>query len=96
MYKRQPMGRSLRRQTFDNFDLSLYDDRPLPGGISPRQVMAKNLSTAKAFVQNFPDGGRSLLMTGPSGLGKTQMCIRDRPKRLIGLVDAQTLREFLE
>ena len=67
------MGRSLRRQTFDNFDLSLYDDRPLPGGISPRQVMAKNLSTAKAFVQNFPDGGRSLLMTGPSGLGKTHL-----------------------
>ena len=46
---------------------------PLPGGISPRQVMAKNLSTAKAFVQNFPDGGRSLLMTGPSGLGKTHL-----------------------
>ena len=72
-YETSPMGRSLRRQTFDNFDLSLYDDRPLPGGISPRQVMAKNLSTAKAFVQNFPDGGRSLLMTGPSGLGKTHL-----------------------
>ena len=72
-YESSPMGSSLRGQTFDNFDLNKYDDRPGELGIAPRQVMAKNLSVAKAFVKDFPDGGHSLLLTGPSGLGKTHL-----------------------
>ncbi|MBQ3076291.1 MAG: ATP-binding protein [Clostridia bacterium] len=72
-YERSPMGAALRDQTFESFDLRFYSDRPDESGISPRQVMRRNLETAKEFVERFPDGGRSLLLTGPSGLGKTHL-----------------------
>ncbi len=73
-YEHSPMGAALRDQTFETFDLTRYGDRPDDRfGLSPRRVMEKNLHIAKDFVASFPNGGRSLLFTGPSGLGKTHL-----------------------
>ena len=59
-------------ESFDKFDLSLYDDKPLPGtGIVPRETMRKVLSVAEDFAARFPNGTGSLLFQGGTGLGKT-------------------------
>ena len=59
-------------ESFEKFDLSLYDDRPLPGtGVAPRETMKKVLSVAESFARRFPDGAENLLFQGGTGLGKT-------------------------
>ncbi len=59
-------------ESFEKFDLSLYDDRPLPGaGVAPRETMKKVLSVARDFAERFPDGAGNLLFQGGTGLGKT-------------------------
>ena len=59
-------------ESFEKFDLTLYDDKALPGaGIVPRETMKKVLSIAEDFARRFPDGTDSLLFQGGTGLGKT-------------------------
>ncbi len=59
-------------ESFEQFDLSLYDDRPLPGSsTAPRETMKKVLSIARDFADRFPDGDSNLLFQGRTGLGKT-------------------------
>jgi len=60
-------------ESFEKFDLSLYDDRALPGGaVSARETMKKVFSVAKDFAARFPDGqDENLLFQGGTGLGKT-------------------------
>ncbi|MBR0039903.1 MAG: ATP-binding protein [Oscillospiraceae bacterium] len=59
-------------ESFEKFNLTLYDDRPLPGGsVSPRETMKKVLSSAKDFADSFSVGAGSLLFQGGTGLGKT-------------------------
>ncbi|MBQ3480923.1 MAG: ATP-binding protein [Oscillospiraceae bacterium] len=58
-------------ESFEKFDLSLYDDRPLPGApVAPRETMKKVLSVAEDFAERFPEAD-SLLLQGGTGLGKT-------------------------
>ena len=59
-------------ESFDKFDLSLYDDRPLPGAaVAPREAMKKVLALAKDFADHFTAGAGNLLFQGGTGLGKT-------------------------
>ena len=59
-------------ESFEKFDLSLYDDRPLPGtSVVPRETMKKVLDNAKDFARRFPEGKGNLLFQGGTGLGKT-------------------------
>lgn len=59
-------------ERFEKFDLSLYDDKPLPGAsVSPRETMKKVFSIAESFARRFPDGAEDLLFQGRTGLGKT-------------------------
>ncbi len=59
-------------ESFDKFDLSLYDDRPLPGsGIVPRETMKKVFAEARSFAESFSQSSPNLLFQGGTGLGKT-------------------------
>ena len=51
-------------ESFDKFDLSLYDDKPLPG-------MKNVLEFARKYAERFPEGPANLLFQGGTGLGKT-------------------------
>ena len=59
-------------ERFEDFDLSLYDASPIPGGsVVPRERMKKLLEIAKRFAADFPDTPYNLLLQGGTGLGKT-------------------------
>lgn len=60
------MGKLLEKQSFDNFDLSLYDE-------SCRDKMAKTLELAKEYVRTFGKGGGNLVLAGKTGTGKTHI-----------------------
>ena len=61
-------------ESFERFDLSLYDDQPLPGsGVAPREAMALVYQSCKKFADSFPDVRANLLFQGGTGLGKTYL-----------------------
>ncbi len=62
---------SLSNSSFDDFSLSWYSDKAENGEISPRENMEKVLSECIKFSENFETTKDNLLLTGPSGLGKT-------------------------
>lgn len=67
-YKNSGLGRYLEKQTFDNFDVSLY-----PFG-EKREKMKRILDKAKAYAEGFKrDNADSLLFLGGTGLGKTHL-----------------------
>lgn len=67
-YKKSGIGKYLEKQTFDNFDLSLY-----PFG-EARENMSLTLARAKAFAESFSSStSESLLFVGKTGLGKTHI-----------------------
>ena len=73
-YKNSGMGRLLERQRFDNFDLSRYDTRPLPGkSESPREAMQSVFEDCRAWAEHFDLTSPSLLLIGGTGLGKTHL-----------------------
>ncbi|HWP80654.1 MAG TPA: ATP-binding protein [Candidatus Acidoferrum sp.] len=72
-YKSSVLATALAGQTFNTFDLAHYSDKPDAAGTSPRYRMEKNLAVCRAFVKDFETPGRGLLMTGPTGLGKTHL-----------------------
>ena len=70
------LSRLLRRgdESFERFDLTLYDDQPLPGsGVAPREAMALVYQSCKKFADSFPDVRANLLFQGGTGLGKTYL-----------------------
>ncbi len=60
---------------FDNFDLNYYSNEPDADGSVPRKRATSILNLCKNFVNEFPDGCRSLLFTGGAGLGKTHLSL---------------------
>lgn len=73
-YRESGMGRLLERQRFDNFNLALYDDKPLPGKtFSPRQVMEQIYEDCRDWAARFTTDSPSLLLLGGTGLGKTHL-----------------------
>lgn len=62
---------TLSGNSFSDFSLDYYSDEAENGEISPRKNMEKIFSECKKFADNFETIGDNLLLTGPSGLGKT-------------------------
>ena len=59
-------------ETFDNFDLDWYSDKPDPtDGVSPRMLMDLAYESCLRYAQSFGKKSVSLLLTGGTGLGKT-------------------------
>ena len=66
----------LERSRFDNFDVSRYPDRPVPGGsTSIRRIMENNLDYCREYADHFGPGCPSLFLTGDAGLGKTHLAL---------------------
>jgi len=59
-------------ETFDNFDLSYYDNTPAPDtGISPRRSMEIIYETCVEYARKFGKKSMNLFFNGAPGLGKT-------------------------
>lgn len=59
-------------ESFESFDLTLYDDRPDPKtGRSARESMALVLAVCRNYADSFGANSKNLLLTGAPGLGKT-------------------------
>lgn len=73
-YENSGIWRSvLEQENFSHFDLRVYSDRPNPllRGKSNREHMKQICRICREYAQNFPGNGRSLLIFGPTGVGKT-------------------------
>ena len=73
------LGGLLGRQTFENFDLSFYDDR---------ENAEKALNACRDFAENGVKSGDNLLLMGATGLGKTHLstAVADRVMQKDGSV----------
>ena len=61
-------------ETFDNFDLSYYDDTPsIDTGISPRKAMEMIYEICIEYSRKFGDKSMNLFFIGSPGLGKTYL-----------------------
>jgi len=61
--------------SFDNFRMDMYSDETDPEfEMSPRENMKYILERCRHFTANYPNG-RSLLMMGSAGLGKTHLAL---------------------
>lgn len=60
-------------ESFDRFDLTLYDTRPDPSGTVPRDVMQRVYEACRKYAKNFPAVSSNLLFQGKPGLGKTYL-----------------------
>lgn len=80
-FKNSNLSFTQKDESFENFDLSLYDDKPY-GRYSktPRQNMENAFKKAKKFADEFDSLEKSLLLLGKTGLGKTYLstCIAKR------------------
>ena len=73
-YRDSGIGKLLKRQSFENFDLRFYSDRLLPGQTySPRDVMAGHLKYCRDYAEHYTTDSPSLLFIGGTGLGKTHL-----------------------
>ncbi len=64
--KSSGIGNLIEKQSFENFSLAHYEGEA-------RQLMEKNLATAKDFAENFGKDEKNLLLIGPTGTGKTHL-----------------------
>ena len=62
---------SAGRESFDQFRLDYYPDRPDSSGISPRAIMEKTYQTCRRYAFGFSRQSGNLLFSGNTGLGKT-------------------------
>ena len=62
----------LGNETFDNFNLKYYDDRPSPEtGLSPRRSMEVVYEICVEYARKFGSRSMNLFLSGAPGLGKT-------------------------
>ena len=62
---------SAGRESFDQFRLDNYSDKPTPAGYSPRVVMEKTYQDCRRYAFGFNMASGNLLFSGNTGLGKT-------------------------
>ncbi|MBE6950140.1 MAG: DNA replication protein DnaC [Ruminococcaceae bacterium] len=62
---------SAGRESFDQFRLDYYFDRPTPAGFIPRVIMEKTYQTCRRYALSFGRQSGNLLFSGNTGLGKT-------------------------
>ncbi|MFI3249664.1 MAG: ATP-binding protein [Eubacteriales bacterium] len=61
-------------QTFENFDLEFYSNRPWPDGESPRDRANLNLTFCKSYADGFNTFPfHNLFLSGAPGLGKSHL-----------------------
>jgi len=65
----------LSLSTFDTFDLKYYPYDSGADGVSPYTRMSKILTYCKNYAKNFDGKGKSILMRGATGLGKTHLSL---------------------
>lgn len=70
-------GTDLQKFTFDNFNLSFYNDEvPNKNGTTPRVYMESLKNFCENYSKNFiPENSTNLLFVGGTGLGKTHMSL---------------------
>lgn len=63
----------LKQENFDHFSFSYYDNMTTDSRLqlTPRENMEKIVADAKQFVDEFDYAGRSILIYGNTGVGKT-------------------------
>ena len=59
------------RESFDQFRLDYYSDKPTSAGYSPRSVMEKTYADCRRYAFGFSMASGNLLFSGNTGLGKT-------------------------
>ena len=67
-YESSGLGQLMKTQSFDSFDLSFYK-----ADTDQRRRMQENLELLKAYAENFSTASDNLILTGPTGLGKTHL-----------------------
>ncbi|MGN0452213.1 MAG: ATP-binding protein [Ruminococcus sp.] len=65
----------LKLSTFSTFNLDFYPFDSDSDGVSPYSRMSKILNYCKNYAQSFTGEGRSILMRGATGLGKTHLSL---------------------
>ena len=75
-YHQSGLHQILERENLAHFDLSLFDDQPIPAEtMTPRQNMQQLLKRVQNFLHSFSSHpGQNLLFSGPTGTGKTFLC----------------------
>lgn len=61
------IGNLIEKQSFDNFDLSIYKDESI------KKEMAHNLREAKKYADEFTRDSKNMLLIGTTGTGKTHL-----------------------
>ena len=62
---------SAGRESFDQFRLDYYSDKPTAAGFVPRVIMDKTYQTCRRYAFGFHSKAGNLLFSGNTGLGKT-------------------------
>ena len=63
-------------QSFDTLSLEFYSDRPdARTGIAPRARMRDVIAYCRAYAEGFDGSDVSLLLRGPTGVGKTHLSL---------------------
>ena len=62
---------SAGRESFDQFRLDYYSDKPTAAGYVPRVIMEKTYQTCRRYAFGFHNKAGNLLFSGNTGLGKT-------------------------
>ena len=62
---------SAGRESFDQFRLDYYSDKPTPASNVPRVIMEKTYQTCRRYAFGFHEKAGNLLFSGNTGLGKT-------------------------
>lgn len=70
-FRESNIGQHTKGQSFEQFDLSLFDTAPRDGLRSPQDNMEHLLRLCRGFVEEFRKQERGLLFVGDTGLGKT-------------------------
>ena len=97
------LGRTapVKECTFETFSLEYYDNTPDESGDSLQELMRDQLGFCKSWAAGFSSTSESMLLTGPSGVGKTHLSLA-----MAGVVSAgghsvvytpvQRMMDFLE
>lgn len=74
-FKRLSYTGMMKDAAFDTFQLDYYPDTAEPRGVSPSQRMKEVLAYCRCYADDFGDTSPSLLLRGPTGIGKTHMSL---------------------
>lgn len=67
---------SMKKCSFESFDLSLYsDEKDSKLSISPRRLAEGTLGFCKKYAETFSHSSRNIIMLGKTGVGKTHLSL---------------------